>query len=126
PRRTGTLSATWFRSDTRDLIVYDFSVYPGTTANVGRARAQGLELEARLALAKDLELRANYTYLEADDATDGTRLLRRPRESAGAGPWRDFGGGFSAGAGVRAVAGMRDVDALTYMAVDDPGYAVAR
>src|ERR1019366_4084874 len=68
PRRRGTLSATWFRSDTRDLVVYDFSVYPGTTANVGRARAQGVELEAKLALAAGLELHATYTYLEADDA----------------------------------------------------------
>ena len=75
---------------------------------------------------KGLELRANYTYLDAGDETDGTRLLRRPRDSAGASLWRDFGGGFSAGAGVRAVAGMRDVDALTYATVDDPGYAVAR
>ena len=43
----GTLSATWFENQLRDLIVYDFSVFPGTTANVERARTQGLELSAR-------------------------------------------------------------------------------
>ncbi|HEY5079357.1 MAG TPA: TonB-dependent receptor [Opitutaceae bacterium] len=126
PNRRGTLSATWFRSDYRDLIVYDFDAYPGTTENVGRSRTEGLELEANLVLSAGFELRAAYSYLEADDITDGTRLLRRPRSSASADLWRDFGGGWSAGAGVRAETGVADVDALTYSTVDDPGYAVAR
>lgn len=126
PAKRGSLSATWFRTETRNLIVYDFNVYPGTTANVDRALAAGLELEARLALAAGLELRGAYTYLQADDLTDGTRLLRRPRNSASADLWRDFGRGFSAGAGVQAIAGMQDVDALSYLTVNDPGYAVVR
>jgi len=126
PAKRGTLSATWFRTQTRDLIVYDFSVTPGTTQNVGRALAQGVELEARLELAPGLKLRAAYTYLEADDLTDAARLLRRPRNSASADAWRDFGHGLSAGAGLQAVAGMQDVDALSFLTVSDPGYAVAR
>ncbi len=126
PGNAGTLSATWFRSDFRDLIVYDFDVYPGTTANVGRARTQGIELEGRFRLFSGVELRATYTYLEADDLTDRTRLLRRPRDSGGADLWRDFGGGLSAGAGVQVVAGRQDVDAQTFLTVNDPDYAVAR
>jgi vitamin B12 transporter len=126
PGRKGTLSATWFRTRTRDLIVYDFSVYPGTTENVDRALAQGVELEAKLELAPGLSLRAAYAYLEADDLTDASRLLRRPRNSASADIWRDFGRGLSTGAGIQAVAGMQDVDALSYLTVSDPGYAVAR
>ncbi|HMD61677.1 MAG TPA: TonB-dependent receptor, partial [Opitutaceae bacterium] len=126
PGRAGTLSATWFRTDYRDLIVYDFSVYPGTTGNVGRARTDGIELEARLSVPAGLELRASYTYLEADDLTDATRLLRRPRNSGSADLWRDFGGGWSAGAGVKVVAGREDVDAQTFLTVADPDYSVAR
>jgi vitamin B12 transporter len=126
PRRAGTLSATWFRNDYRDLIVYNFNVYPGTTANVGQARSDGVELEAKLALGAGIELHAAYTYLEADDLTDGTRLLRRPRHSGSADLWRDFGRGWSAGAGVAAVAGREDVDAQTFLTVDDPDYAVVR
>jgi vitamin B12 transporter len=126
PGNAGTLSATWFRNDYRDLIVYDFGVDPGTTENVGRARTQGIELEGKLGLPGGVELHATYTYLEADDLTDGTRLLRRPRHSGGADLWRDFGGGLSAGAGVQVVAGRQDVDAQTFLTVNDPDYAVAR
>ena len=126
PGHGGTLSATWFRNDYRDLIVYDFSAYPGTTANVGRAVTQGVELEAKLSLPDGAELHFTYTYLEANDTTDHTRLLRRPRDSGGADLWRDFGGGFSAGAGVQVVAGRQDVDAQTFLTVNDPDYTVAR
>jgi len=126
PNHDGTLSATWFRNDYRDLIVYNFNVYPGTTANVGRARTDGVEFEARLGLGARFELHASYTYLEAQDLTDQTGLLRRPRNSGSADLWRDFGGGWSAGAGVQFVGVREDVDAQTFLNVDDPDYAVAR
>ncbi len=126
PGGSGTLSVSAFRSDFTDLITYDFSAYPGTTANVGRARTSGLEAEAKLTVAKGLELRLTYTYLDARDLTDQTRLLRRPRNSAGADLWRAFGHGLSAGAGVGVVAGRADVDAQTYATVNDPDYAVVR
>ena len=126
PGNAGTLSATWFANEYRDLIVYDFSVYPGTTENVNRARTSGVELEAKVRLLSGIELHASYTYLNANDLTDGVRLLRRPRNSGSADLWRDFGGGWSAGAGVQVVAGREDIDAQTYLTVNDPDYAVAR
>jgi vitamin B12 transporter len=126
PHGRGVLSATWFRTDTTNLIVYDFSVNPGTTANVDKARSDGLELESRFRLLPGLELRASYTYLEADDLTDGTRLLRRPRNSGSAEIWSDLGRGWSVGAGVAVVAGRQDVDAQTYLTVNDPDYTVVR
>jgi len=73
--------------------VYDFSVYPGTTENVNRARTSGVELEAKVRLLSGIELHASYTYLNANDLTDGVRLLRRPRNSGSADLWRDFGEG---------------------------------
>ena len=126
PGKAGTLSATWFANDFRDLVVYNFAVYPGTTENVKKARTSGVELEAKVRLFSGVEFHASYTYLSADDLTDGVRLLRRPRNSGSADLWRDFGGGWSAGAGVQVVAGREDVDAQTYLTVDDPDYAVAR
>ena len=126
PKGAGSFSATWFRNDYSNLIVYDFSVNPGTTANVGRARTDGIELEAKLRLFEGIELHASYTYLNADDLTDGIRLLRRPRNSGSADLWRDFGSGWSAGAGVQVVADRQDVDAQTFLTVDDPNYTVAR
>ncbi len=126
PSGGGTLSATWFGNDYSNLIEYDFNVYPGTTENVDQARTYGIELEAKLNLPAGVELRASYTNLEANDITDGTRLLRRPRNSGSADLWRDFGHGWSAGAGAQFVAGVADVDAQTYLTVNDPDYAVAR
>jgi vitamin B12 transporter len=126
PKHAGTLSATWFRNDYSDLIEYDFNAYPGTTVNVDRARTDGLELEAKLGLVAGLELHASYTYLEAEDLTDATGLLRRPRNSGSADLWRDFGRGWSAGAGVQAVGTREDVDAQTFLTVADPNYTVVR
>jgi vitamin B12 transporter len=126
PKGAGSLSATWFRNDYSNLIVYDFSVFPGTTANVGRSRTDGIELEAKLRLSAGFEIHASYTYLNADDLTDGIRLIRRPRNSGSADLWRDFGRGWSAGVGVQVVADRQDVDAQTFLTVDDPNYAVAR
>jgi vitamin B12 transporter len=126
PNSAGTFSATWFRNDFRNLIVYNFNVSPGTTENVGQASTDGVELEAKLKLLAGIELHASYTYLDADDNTDQTRLLRRPRNSGSADLWRPFGRGFSAGAGIQVVGNREDVDAETFLDVADPGYAAAR
>jgi vitamin B12 transporter len=126
PKNVGTISATWFRTDYTNLIDYDFDNYPGTTDNIGKARTQGVELETKLRLVGGFELHASYSYLDADNRTDGTRLLRRPRNSGSADIWKDFGDGWSAGAGVAVVADRQDVDAQTFATVDDPNYAVVR
>jgi vitamin B12 transporter len=122
----GTVSATWFDTSYRDLIAYDFSVFPGTTMNVDRARTRGLELAAQEKVAGTWEARLAYTYLEADNLTAHTRLLRRPRHGLSADLWRSLGRGFSLGAGVRYVAQRQDVDAQTFATVAAPDYAVAR
>ena len=122
----GTASATWFRTDLRDLINYDFSVFPGTTVNVDLARTQGLELALHYSLSGRWQTRLAYTYLEADNLAQHSRLLRRPRHSGSADLWRNFGHGWSAGVGAAFVADRIDVDALTYATIAQPGYVVAR
>ena len=49
--------------------------------NVGRARTQGLQVSGKFSLPGAVEARVAYSYLEADDLTAGTRLLRRPKHS---------------------------------------------
>ncbi|MBI3885297.1 MAG: TonB-dependent receptor [Opitutae bacterium] len=122
----GTLSATWFQTDLRDLITFDFSAFPGTVINVGRARTRGLELSGKFTLPGAIEARASYTYLEADNLSAGTRLLRRPRHSGALDLWHDFGGGFSAGTGLAFVAQREDVDAATFATIDGEDYTVVR
>ena len=94
--------------------------------NIERARTRGLELSAQTSLAGAVEVRFAYTYLEADNLTQGIRLLRRPRHSFNADVWHEFGRGFSLGAGVVHVADRRDVDAATFETIDAEDYTVVR
>ncbi len=121
----GTLSATWFEMDYRNLIVFDFGVFPGTVRNVESARTRGLELAAKFALGAT-ELRVVYTYLEAENLSQRNRLLRRPRHSGSADLWRELGHGLSLGAGVAFAAQREDVHASTFGRIDGEDYAVAR
>lgn len=124
--KKGVLSATWFDTRFSNLIVFNFAVFPGTTANVERARTRGLELAGKFSLAGVADVRVAYTYLEADNLSQGTRLLRRPRNSGSIDVWRDFGGGFSAGAGLAFVADRMDVDAATFATIHGEDYTVVR
>lgn len=122
----GLVGATWFDTRFRDLITYDFSVFPGTVRNVGRARTRGLEMSGKYALPGAVDVRLAYSYLEADDLTGGTRLLRRPRHSGSLDAWHDFGRGFSVGAGMAFVADRMDVDAVTFATIRAEDYTVVR
>jgi vitamin B12 transporter len=123
-QKRGTLSATWFDTEFTDLIAGtpDFR----SEINIQRARTRGAELSAQTSLPAAVTLRASYAYLEADNLTSHTRLLRRPRHSFSADAWHDFGGGVSAGAGVAFAAHRRDVDAKTFAQIDAEDYTVAR
>jgi len=122
----GSLSATWFENRISDLIIFDFGVFPGTTANVENARTRGVELKADLRFGQTTRAQIAYTYLEAINQTKSIRLLRRPSHNATANLWHDFGGGFNAGAGASWVAGREDVHARTFGTIDGEDYFVAR
>jgi len=85
-----------FRRDTENLIgfVSCFGVTTGICAgrpfgtydNIGRARAQGLEVEARTQATEGIVLGLAYALLDAEDrtrgsATRGNDLARRPRHA---------------------------------------------
>ena len=78
--RAVRLGATWFHNDIRDLITTDVT---GTTyANVGRAVTQGVESFISWQPLRALQLRADYTFTEADDEVLREELLRRPKHKA--------------------------------------------
>ncbi len=88
-----------FRRDSRDLIdfVSCFGVAGGicagrpfgTYGNVGRARAEGFEVEFGAAPVEALRLSAAYSYVRARDRGAGTDLARRPRHALSASAdWR--------------------------------------
>ncbi|ROT94222.1 TonB-dependent receptor [Altererythrobacter sp. FM1] len=84
-------AVTLFRRDSKNLI--DFISCSGviggicnnrpygTYDNVGRARAQGVEIEFGLAPTDNLRTQIAYSYVEATDRATGNWLARRPQHA---------------------------------------------
>ncbi|MBT5900780.1 MAG: TonB-dependent receptor [Opitutaceae bacterium] len=121
----GSASLTYFDTSYDNLIIFDFGVFPGTTANVENARTYGIETSSSWVIGTGTEVRANYTYLEAENESKGIRLLRRPRHSGSLDVWHDFGE-FDFGFGLGFVADRKDVHASTFGTIDGEDYLVAR
>ncbi len=124
PANRGSVGVTWFETDYKDLIAStpDFrSVY-----NIQRAETKGVEVAGQLAITAATRIRASYTYLEADNLTAGTRLLRRPRHRGSLDASHDFGRTVLVGAGVAFSAQREDVNARTFRAGDHEDFTVVR
>ena len=129
------LEATAFHHDYRDQInfqIVDFSTFQGTFVNVGRTRAQGLELAAEAAPRPWARLFAQYTYLdgvvkERGDAfnevyAEGRPLLRRPKNQGSL--TATFGGSRLNGGGTLVLVGRRaDSDFQNIGLTENEGYA---
>src|SRR5207244_532690 len=89
-------------------------------------RTRGAEVSAQLSLPASFELRTSYTYLEAENLTSRTRLLRRPRHRGNADVWQEFARGISAGAGVAFTAQREDINARTFRVIDGEDFTVVR
>lgn len=106
-------SATWFDRRSRNLIVLDSSYVP---QNIGRARAQGVELTLDLRPVETLRVAAGYTYVDAQERTTGgatfvnRQLARRPKHSISASVDWTSPIGLKLGADVRAVSDRYDSD----------------
>jgi vitamin B12 transporter len=124
PGGLGLMSVTWFDLKFTDLIAStaDFR----SVENIQRARTRGVEWSAQVSFPGALVSRVAYTFLEAQNLTANTRLLRRPRHRLSADAWRDFGRGLSAGAGVACSVQREDVDARTFRPIDGEDFTVVR
>ena len=133
--RASSVKLTLFRRDTEGLIgfVSCFGVTTGlctnrpfgTYDNIGRARARGVEVEGRIAIADAATLGAAYTWLDAEDQTSGSmtygnELARRPKHALTVtGDW-DASDAIRFGADLRGVSDSFD-DAANTVPLD--GYA---
>ncbi|MGH7958626.1 MAG: TonB-dependent receptor plug domain-containing protein, partial [Opitutaceae bacterium] len=124
PNRRGVMSVTWFDMRFTNLIASTANFR--SVENIQRARTRGAEVSAQMSLPFAIVTRASYTYLEAENLTANTRLLRRPRHRLNADVWRDFGRGLSGGAGVAFSAQREDVDARTFRTIDGEDFTVVR
>jgi vitamin B12 transporter len=124
PRQRGTISATWFDTRFRDLIVSTPNFR--SVENIQRARTCGGEVSVLANLPAETRVRFSYTYLEAENLTSKLRLLRRPRQRLNADLWHDFGAGWSCGVGVATSVQREDVDARTFRTIDGEDFTVVR
>lgn len=106
-------SAMNFTASVFSLKEKNRTVSDSTNPNYGRqvdsSKNKGLELELKTTVGRDLDLIANYTYIEVD-----RKLTDMPRNQLSLwGKYRfSIGGvnGFSAGAGLRYMGGFRDIE----------------
>jgi vitamin B12 transporter len=81
-QRRVRLGGTYFRNDFKDLIqaaLVDPVNFCFQAQNVGRARSQGVELEAAVVPIDPLLLAVVYTYTDTEDLATGLPLRRFPR-----------------------------------------------
>ncbi len=76
-----SFTATYFNEQIQNLIVAVFTPVD-TAVNIGSAHIQGVETELTLHPADWLQLDASYTFTDAQNADTGSRLLRRPQNTA--------------------------------------------
>ena len=112
---TGRFSVTWFDRKTRNLIDYDFASW--NYYNIGKARAQGLELGMQVADWNGFDVNLAYTYLKATNERTGARLARRPRNNLTASIDKSWQAGLRLGAELR-VGGSRWDDQANTQYVD--------
>lgn len=78
------LEAVYFDQRVKDAITFDMATWSGYLQDSGTGRSRGYELNGRLSISPNWDLRSNYTWNRATQA-DGQARLRRPRHLANIG-----------------------------------------
>jgi vitamin B12 transporter len=122
----GVIAVTYFENDLTDLIVTDFSGPILSVANAAEAETSGFELEFAGELPKGVHYSLAYTFLDADNLTTGTRLLRRPRHTVAFDVHTTFGEKLTIGAGAYWLDDRLDLDPAVFTTIPGDDYIVAR
>jgi vitamin B12 transporter len=72
------LQATYFHNEVEDLILLNSFFVP---QNVGEALLEGAEMSLFIQWTETVSSQIAYTYLTAENQTNGQRLVRRPRHT---------------------------------------------
>jgi vitamin B12 transporter len=115
-----TVGARFFQNSFDNLIAFPPPTF--LPDNVARARTQGVELTAETQPAKDLVLRAAYTFLETEDLATGLPLLRRPKHSGSIGADYRFCRRYALHTDATFVGRRDDFDPATFGRARNAGY----
>ena len=104
--------ATYFRTDIKNLIVST----PTFTSveNRSEAKIYGVEAFFQATPHDGVTLRADYTFVRAEDGSNGQDLLRRPKHKANAALDYAFSAKGMVGISATYVGRRRDIDAVTF------------
>ncbi len=116
----GRAEVSLFWNEFRDLIVFDFARFQNF--NIGSARSRGVELGFRLEISRRIGVDAGYTYLHAENRVTGSALLRRPRHRAYLGATLSPVEKLTVSPRATFVGRRADVDALSFLTVEDPSF----
>ena len=107
---TATASVTYFDTRYRDRLTYvsDPVTWIGRMENINHAASHGVETAMAVNFTKRIHGRLAYTYLEAEDTTLHTRLIRQPRHSLDAEVTTQPAVAWNVGAGLHIVANRWD------------------
>jgi len=107
----GRFTLTYFDRKTKNLIDYDLTQF--NYYNVGRARAQGVELGMQVANWQGFDVNLAATYLDATNELTGAQLARRPKTNLYASLDKAWEVGLKLGADLRVGGGRYDDAANT-------------
>lgn len=106
------VGATYFKTDIKNLIVST----PTFTSVENRSEANlyGVEAFFQATPHDGVTFRADYTFVRAEDGSNGQDLLRRPKHKANAALDYAFSGKGAVGITATYVGRRRDIDAVTF------------
>ncbi|SDF56300.1 vitamin B12 transporter [Limimonas halophila] len=117
---------TYFQSDVDDGVVTVFDAnFNSTTVNNEDLDIQGVESFLAVTPVPALNVRVDHTYLDAENADTGQRLVRRPRHKLNLEARWQPGARWTLTGGLRAIAGGTDIG-FTGGRVDLDDHVVAR
>lgn len=121
-----SLDITYFHNDIDNLITSGPA--PDYTAmNIDEARTRGIELSHRASfLDERIHTHLAYTWLQAENLTAPSRLVRRPSHTLNADINANITDKLVLGAGVTWVANREDFDSSSFARIDAEDYATAR
>ena len=118
---------TCFQNDFRNLIEWSDpdGDFVWTPFNLGKAESSGVETNFNFSVSSFWSLLCSYSYLDAIDESDGSRLLRRPRHTGSIG-FVGMDELTCVGGEVRFSADLMDYDQSTWSEVSGEDFVVAR